>query len=143
VLFAARRTAETAEFDAVYRKYRPMVERAAAWIVRGNRQPRYRGTAKNDWLLHHRVAAINLRRLLTLVLHHLHELGHRLLTPAARITPRAHKCNAQPPRGDLHVDPSGLTSTSATERLEAPAPMTTNSAVSSVGSHRGLLSSAA
>jgi hypothetical protein len=40
------------------------------WIVRGNRKLRYRGTAKNDSWLHHRVAAINLRRLITLGLTH-------------------------------------------------------------------------
>jgi hypothetical protein len=31
---------------------------------------RYRGTAKNDHWLHHRVAALNLRRLITLGLTH-------------------------------------------------------------------------
>jgi hypothetical protein len=70
VLFAARRQAETPEFQTVYRQHRPMVERSIAWIVRGNRKLRYRGTAKNDWWLHHRVAAVNLRRLITLGLHH-------------------------------------------------------------------------
>ena len=66
VLFAARRQAETPEFQTVYRQHRPMVERSIAWIVRGNRRLRYRGTIKNDWWLHHRVAAINLKRLITL-----------------------------------------------------------------------------
>ena len=66
VLFAARRQAETPEFQRVYRQHRPMVERGIAWIVRGNRRLRYRGTIKNDWWLHHRVAAINLKRLTTL-----------------------------------------------------------------------------
>jgi hypothetical protein len=47
-----------------------MVERSIAWIVRGNGKLRYRGTAKNDWWLHHRVAAINLRRLIVLGLTH-------------------------------------------------------------------------
>jgi hypothetical protein len=70
VLFAARRQAETPEFQTVYRQHRPMVERSIAWIVRGNRKLRYRGTTKNDWWLHHRVAAINLRRLIALGLHH-------------------------------------------------------------------------
>jgi transposase len=70
VLFAARRQAETPEFQTVYRQHRPMVERSIAWIVRGNRKLRYRGTAKNDHWLHHRVAAINLRRLITLGLTH-------------------------------------------------------------------------
>jgi IS5 family transposase len=70
VLFAARRHAQTPEFQTVYRQHRPMVERSIAWIVRGNRKLRYRGTAKNDSWLHHRVAAVNLRRLITLGLHH-------------------------------------------------------------------------
>ena len=70
VLFAARRQAETPEFRTVYRQHRPMVERSIAWIVRGNRKLRYRGITKNDWWLHHRVAAINLRRLITLGLDH-------------------------------------------------------------------------
>ena len=43
-----------------------MVERSIVWIVRGNRKLRYRGTTKNDSWLHHRVAAVNLRRLITL-----------------------------------------------------------------------------
>ncbi len=66
VLFTARRQAETPEFQTVYRQHRPMVERSIAWIVRGNRKLRYRGTIKNDWWLHHRVAAVNLRRLITM-----------------------------------------------------------------------------
>jgi hypothetical protein len=70
VLFAARRQAETPEFQTVYRQHRPMVERSIAWIVRGNRKLRYRGTTKNDSWLHHRAAAVNLRRLITLGLHH-------------------------------------------------------------------------
>ena len=47
-----------------------MVEQAIAWLVRGNRKVRYRGVAKNDRRLHHRAAAINLRRLITLGLTH-------------------------------------------------------------------------
>jgi hypothetical protein len=69
-LFAARRQAETPEFQRVYRQHRPMVERSIAWIVRGNRKLRYRGINKNDWWLHHRVAAVNLRRLITLGVAH-------------------------------------------------------------------------
>jgi DDE family transposase/transposase-like protein DUF772 len=70
ILYTARRQAETPEFQTVYRQHRPMVERSIAWIVRGNRRLRYRGTAKNDSWLHHRVAAINLRRLIALGLTH-------------------------------------------------------------------------
>jgi hypothetical protein len=42
------------------------VERSLAWLTRGNRRVPYRGVAKNDAWLHLRVAAIDLRRLLTL-----------------------------------------------------------------------------
>ncbi|MGI5273372.1 transposase [Nonomuraea sp. CA-218870] len=54
-----------------YRRWRPMVERAVAWLVaRGNRRLRYRGTATNDRWLHHCTAALNLRRLVNLGLTH-------------------------------------------------------------------------
>jgi hypothetical protein len=44
-----------------------MVERSIAWLVAGgNRRLRFRGTTLNDLWLRHRVAALNLRRLLTL-----------------------------------------------------------------------------
>jgi IS5 family transposase len=70
LLRAARRQAETHEFQTVYRQHRSMVERSIAWLVRGNRRVRYRGVAKNNHWLHHRAAAVNLRRLLTLGLTH-------------------------------------------------------------------------
>jgi Transposase DDE domain/Transposase domain (DUF772) len=70
VLFAARRQAETPEFQEVYRQHRPMVERSIAWLTRGNRRVRYRGVTKNSHWLHHRAAALNLRRLITLGLDH-------------------------------------------------------------------------
>lgn len=63
---AVRREARNPQWLTEYRQHRPMVERAIAWLVRGNRKLRYRGTAKNDHWLHHRVAALNLRRLITL-----------------------------------------------------------------------------
>ena len=48
-----------------------MVERSIAWLVRGtNRRLRYRGTARNRLWLAHRVAAINLQRLVNLGLTH-------------------------------------------------------------------------
>jgi IS5 family transposase len=70
LLRAARRNAETPQFQAIYRQHRPMVERSIAWLVRGNRRVRYRGVAKNNHWLHHRIAALNLRRLITLGLVH-------------------------------------------------------------------------
>jgi hypothetical protein len=66
LLRTARRQAETPEFQDVYRQHRPMVERSIAWLTRGNRKVRYRGITNNDQWLHHRSAAINLRRLLAL-----------------------------------------------------------------------------
>jgi IS5 family transposase len=68
---AARALARDPDWQAEYRRYRPMVERGIAWLVaRGNRKVRYRGVAKNDQWLHHRAAALNLRRLLALGLTH-------------------------------------------------------------------------
>jgi hypothetical protein len=63
---AHRVRAADPDFQAIYRRHRPMVERSIAWLTRGNRRLRYRGTLSNDAWLHLRVAAINLRRLLTL-----------------------------------------------------------------------------
>jgi hypothetical protein len=70
LLRAARRQADTLEFQAVYRQHRPMVERSIAWLTRGNRRLRYRGVTKNNAWLHHRIAALNLRRLHALGLTH-------------------------------------------------------------------------
>jgi len=54
-----------------YRQHRPMVERTIAWLVaNGNRRLRFRGVEANRLGLHHRAAALNLRRLLNLGLHH-------------------------------------------------------------------------
>jgi hypothetical protein len=69
-LRAARRAARDPAWLAEYRQHRPMVERTIAWLTRGNRRLRYRGVANNDHWLHHRAAALNLRRLITLGLHH-------------------------------------------------------------------------
>ena len=44
-----------------------MVERSISWLVAGrNRRLRFVGTRRNDLWLHHRVAGLNLRRLLAL-----------------------------------------------------------------------------
>jgi hypothetical protein len=67
---AARQAAREPHWLAEYRQHRPMIERTIAWLTRGNRRLRYRGTAKNDHWLHHRAAALNLRRLITLGLNH-------------------------------------------------------------------------
>jgi hypothetical protein len=63
---AHRARAADPKFQATYRRHRPMVERSLAWLTRGHRRVPYRGVAKNDAWLHLRVAAIDLRRLLTL-----------------------------------------------------------------------------
>jgi hypothetical protein len=70
-LAAARALAMTDAFTTTYRRHRPMVERSIAWLVRGpNRRLRYRGIARNRLWLCHRVAAINLHRLINLGLTH-------------------------------------------------------------------------
>jgi hypothetical protein len=54
-----------------YRRHRPMVERTIAWLVaHGNRRVPYRGVTRNQQWLIHRVAALNLRRLVMLGLTH-------------------------------------------------------------------------
>jgi IS5 family transposase len=63
---AARASARNIDWQNEYRQHRPMVERSIAWLTRGNRKVRYRGVTKNDHWLHHRAAAINLRRLITM-----------------------------------------------------------------------------
>jgi hypothetical protein len=66
-LVAARAQAETEDFDVVYRRWRPMVERSLAWLTRGtNRRLRYLGVERNRLWWSHRCAAINLQRLLAL-----------------------------------------------------------------------------
>lgn len=83
-LKAARKQAATdPAWQAEYRRWRPPVERAIAWLVaRGNRRVPYRGVLKNDTWLHHRAAALNLRRMITLGLTRTD--GAWTLTPAAR-----------------------------------------------------------
>ena len=70
MLRAARRAWITnADLRATYRQHRPMVERSIAWLVgtRGRcRRVPYRGVTANNWWIHTRAAALNLRRLLNL-----------------------------------------------------------------------------
>jgi transposase len=73
LLRAARRdwTADP-DLPATYRQHRPMVERSIAWLIgpKGRcRKLRYHGVTANDWWLHTRMAALNLRRLINLGLH--------------------------------------------------------------------------
>jgi hypothetical protein len=66
LLRAARALAHDPAWQAEYRQHRPMVERTIAWLVRRGRRVRYRGVLANNQSLHHRVAALNLRRLVIL-----------------------------------------------------------------------------
>lgn len=68
LLTAARAQAATdTAWQDEYRRWRPPVERAIAWLVaKGNRRVPYRGVIANNIWLHHRAAALNLRRLITL-----------------------------------------------------------------------------
>ena len=71
LLAAARRAAADPAWQDEYRQWRPPVERAIAWLVaHGNRRVPYRGVTKNNTWLHHRAAALNLRRLVNLGLTH-------------------------------------------------------------------------
>jgi IS5 family transposase len=70
-LVAARRAWHAGDFTDDYRRWRPMVERSIAWLVADNhRRVRYRGVRKNRLWLSLRIAALNLRRLVNLGLHH-------------------------------------------------------------------------
>jgi hypothetical protein len=66
-LEAARRQAADPEWQAEYRRWRPPVERAVAWLVHGgNRRLHYRGAIANNTWIHTRAAALNLRTLINL-----------------------------------------------------------------------------
>jgi IS5 family transposase len=69
-LVEARRAWRDNDFADDYRRWRPMVERSIAWLVRPGRRVAYRGIARNRIWLAHRAAAVNLQRLVTLGLGH-------------------------------------------------------------------------
>jgi IS5 family transposase len=70
-LVESRRAWRDGDFILDYRKYRPMVERSIAWLVKDHyRRVRFRGVQRNQMALSTRVAAINLRRLINLGLDH-------------------------------------------------------------------------
>jgi len=78
-LVESRRAWRDGDFISDYRKYRPMVERSIAWLVKDHyRRVRFRGVEKNQMGLTTRVAAINLRRLVNLGL--VHDGAWRLAT---------------------------------------------------------------
>jgi IS5 family transposase len=71
LLAAARADWRAGTRLADYRQHRPMVERTIAWLVaNGHRRVRFRGVDRNRLGLSHRAAALNLRRLINLGLHH-------------------------------------------------------------------------
>lgn len=70
-LVAQRASWRRGEFTEDYRRFRPMVERAIAWLVAdAHRRVRFRGVEKNQLGLSLRIAALNLRRLINLGLTH-------------------------------------------------------------------------
>lgn len=70
-LAEARRAWRAGDFMAVYRRWRPMVERSIAWLVADNhRRVRHRGVVRTQLGLSLRVGALNLRRLVNLGLDH-------------------------------------------------------------------------
>jgi hypothetical protein len=69
-LVEARRAWRDGDFIDDYRRWRPMVERSLAWLVRRGRRVAYRGVARNRIWLAHRAAAVNLQRLIALGLDH-------------------------------------------------------------------------
>lgn len=69
-LVEARRAWRDGDFAEDYRRWRPMVERTLAWLVRPGRRVAYRGTGRNRVWLAHRAAAVNLQRLINLGLDH-------------------------------------------------------------------------
>jgi IS5 family transposase len=69
-LVEARRAWHDGDFADDYRRWRPMVERSLAWLVRPGRRVTYRGLARNRIWLAHRAAAVNLQRLISLGLTH-------------------------------------------------------------------------
>jgi hypothetical protein len=73
ILRQARRDwAAREDLRDTYRQHRPMVERSIAWLIgpKGRcRQLRYRGVTSNNQWLSLRMAALNLRRIISLGLH--------------------------------------------------------------------------
>jgi hypothetical protein len=96
-----------------------------ARLTRGNRKLRYRGLAKNDHWLHHRAAALNLRRMITILLDHTGAnwaIAQR--TSVQELASTTNRLQRLPTAGRPPCRPPGLTSTRANERLEAPRPKT-------------------
>ena len=71
LLTKARHRFKNPKTIAHYHQHRPAVERIISWVVANNhRKLRYRGLKRNRQQLHTRAAALNLRRLINLGLHH-------------------------------------------------------------------------
>src|SRR5277367_5138766 len=98
-----------------------MVERSIAWLTRNNRKVRYRGVNKNNHWLHHRAAALNLRRMITMGLTHTgYRLGNRLTPARSRPCPSRQPVPPSIRRGDLFCRPQGLTSQRRKTARDAP-----------------------
>jgi hypothetical protein len=90
-LVEARRAWRDHDFIDDYRRWRPMVERAIAWLVaHGHRRVAYRGVQRNQLGLSLRVAALNLRRLVNLGLTPTPPAGRSPKTRARDPTQRDH-----------------------------------------------------
>ncbi|MFB9197019.1 transposase [Actinomadura verrucosospora] len=94
-----RQAADDPAWQADYRRWRPPVEHAVAWLVHhGTRRLRHRGTIKADAWLHTRAAALNLRRLINLGLTRTNHTWH---LPSQHITARVVRPTAGQPSQDL------------------------------------------
>ena len=123
--------ARNTDWQNEYRQHRPMVERSIAWLTRGNRKVRYRGVARNDHWLHHRAAALNLRRLTALGLDaHRHELGPSLTTPGDTRLVHHQPAATMDSAGRSLCRPQGLNSPTAPSASRRPAPKAPYSGVS-------------
>jgi hypothetical protein len=71
-LVEARRACPDGDFADDYRRWRPMIERSLAWLVRPGRRVAYRGLGRNRRWLSHGATAVNLRRLIHVGLTHTH-----------------------------------------------------------------------
>ena len=88
-----RQRAADPDWRGTYRTHRPMVKRSITWLTRRNgNSAGSRGMEKNNNWLHHRAAALNLRRLLA--------SGLNSTGPAPLSAPRLirHRGGCEPPR---------------------------------------------
>jgi hypothetical protein len=106
-----------------------LVERSIAWLVRGNRRVPYRGVTKNNAWLHHRLAGLNLRRLLALGLN-LNNGAWQVAQqpPAPLLTRQRDRLTMDPTGRETRCRASSADSPHAADRPEEPVPVTTTCA---------------